>query len=227
MAPGKNAPGDDSDLEDLLEGKSGKGGTETAPLNLDHLAKGQVDIPARRTFSGPGVASVANAHCRYLCFMYPKCCGCLSVGGVAMVMFLMIGAVLNPTETFGTIKNDYSDIQSEYDLSLGKIDHWCLKGDNDSCRCEDPLEPNSRIEYKTWNLAHKENKKRVEAYRDSVMLDVAFLGESLVEEMDGRWMGRAQGDDLKGIEKQFYKQFKREKSGMEGVALGIAGDTVS
>jgi hypothetical protein len=40
-------------------------------------------------------------------------------------------------------------------------------------------------------------------------------------------MGRAQGDDLKGIEKQFKKQFKREQSGMEGVALGIAGDTVS
>jgi hypothetical protein len=142
-------------------------------------------------------------------------------------MFFLIGALLNPTETFGVIKNDYSNIQSEYDLSLGKIDHWCLKGDNDSCRCEDPLEPSSRIEFKTWNAAHSNNKKLVEAYVDSEMLDVAFVGESLVEEMDGRWMGRAQGDDLKGIEKIFKKQFKREKSGMEGVALGIAGDTVS
>lgn len=144
-----------------------------------------------------------------------------------MVMIFLIGAVLNPTETFGVIKNDYTNIQSEYDLSLGKIDHWCLKGDNDSCRCEDPLEPNSRIEYKTWNEAHKSNKNRVEAFRDSELLDVAFIGESLVEEMDGQWMGRQEGEELQSIGKVFKKQFKREKSGMEGVALGIAGDTVS
>ena len=219
------APVDDSDLEDLLQHKGGET-VEMAPLNLDHLTKGQLDVP-RRTFAGPGMTTVASAHCKYLCYMYPKSCGCLSVVGVGMVMIFLIGAVLNPTETFGVIKNDYTNIQSEYDLSLGKIDHWCLKGDNDSCRCEDPLEPNSRIEYKTWNEAQKSNKNRVEAFRDSELLDVAFIGESLVEEMDGQWMGRQEGEELQSIGKVFKKQFKREKSGMEGVALGIAGDTVS
>lgn len=220
---GAQAPADDSDLEDLLQHKGGET-VESAPLNLDHLTKGQFDVPRK---SGPGLTVLASAHCRYLCYMYPRCCGCLSVVGVALVIFLLVGSMVNPTETFGVIKNDYTNIRSEYDLSLGKIDHWCIKGDNDSCRCEDPLEPNSRIEFKTWNDAHKENKKKVEAYRENDLLDVAFLGESLVEEMDGHWMGRQQGDELTSIGRVFKDQFKRDKSGMEGVALGIAGDTVS
>jgi hypothetical protein len=217
------APVDDSDLEDLLQHKGGET-VESAPLNLDHLTKGQLDVPRR---TGPGLTVLASAHCRYLCYMYPRCCGCMSIVAFVLAMFLMVGSMLNPTETFGVINNDYTTVQSEYDLKLGKIDHWCIKGDNDSCRCEDPLEPSSRIEFKTWNDAHKANKKKVEAYRDSNLLDVAFLGESLVEEMDGHWMGREQGAELTSIGQVFKKQFKRDQSGMEGVALGIAGDTVS
>jgi hypothetical protein len=237
---GRSAMADDSDLEDLLQSnnnskkKDGKYDDDTtvsnAPLNLDHLTKGQLDVMPRRAGSrsgSPGLAAVASAHCKYLCYMYPRCCGCVSVATGAFLLFFLLGAALNPTETFGLIPNDYSEIKSEYDLTLGKIHHWCLKGDNDSCRCEDPLEPNSRIEFKTWNDAHKANKNKVEAFRDSELLDVAFLGESLVEEMDGTWMGRQQGDELKSIAKIFRSQFKREKSGIEGVALGIAGDTVS
>jgi hypothetical protein len=26
---------------------------------------------------------------------------------------------------------DYSAIQSAYDLSLSKVDHWCISGDNE------------------------------------------------------------------------------------------------
>jgi len=218
------APVDDSDLEDLLQHKGGDGGTKEAPLNLDHLTKGQLDVP-HRSSSSPSIGDVLSAHCRYLCYMYPKCCGCVSVSSVALVMIFFIGILVDPSRTFGDIKNDYSAITSEYDLTLGKIDHWCLNGGDSSCRCEDPLDPRSRIEYKTWNVAHKANKKHIEAYTDSAMLDVAFLGESIVEEMDGRWMGRAQSTGLKGVERAFKKQFQGKKSGMEGVALGIAGDT--
>eukprot|EP00546_Thalassionema_frauenfeldii_P014614 CAMPEP_0178930140 /NCGR_PEP_ID=MMETSP0786-20121207/21046_1 /TAXON_ID=186022 /ORGANISM="Thalassionema frauenfeldii, Strain CCMP 1798" /LENGTH=700 /DNA_ID=CAMNT_0020606587 /DNA_START=294 /DNA_END=2396 /DNA_ORIENTATION=- len=222
MSKPESAAVDDADLEDLLDHKTD--GTEETPLDLDHLTKGQLDVPRSR-YSSPGLGSLVSAHCRYLCYMYPRCCGCVSVGTVALVMFFLIGLILDPKDTYGVIKNDYTNIQSEYDLSLGKIDHWCLKGDDMSCRCEDPLEPQSRMEFKTWVNAHNENKKSVEAYVESEMVDVAFIGESIVEEMDGRWMGRTQGDDLKGIEKSFKRQFKRTKSGFEGVALGIAGDT--
>ena len=214
---------DDSDLEDLLQHKGGET-VESAPLNLDHLTKGQFDVPRR---SGPGLTALASAHCRYLCYMYPRCCGTISVMAVAFAMFMFIGSLVNPTETFGVITNDWTTMKSQYDLKVGKIDHWCLKGDNDSCRCEDPLVPASRMEFKTWNDAFNENKKKVEAFRESNLLDVAFLGESLVEEMDGRWMGRQEGEELKSIRKVFQAQFKRDMSGIEGVALGIAGDTVS
>mmetsp|Transcript_11332 Transcript_11332/g.12657 ORF Transcript_11332/g.12657 Transcript_11332/m.12657 type:complete len:676 (+) Transcript_11332:92-2119(+) len=217
-------PVDDSDLDDLLQHKVGDGGIEEAPLDLDHLTKGQLDVP-HRSSSSPGIGDLISTHCRFLCYMYPKCCACVSVSSVALVMFFFIGILLDPTRDFGNIKNDYTAITSKYDLDLGKIDHWCLNGGDNSCRCEDPLDPRSRIEYKTWNIAHKANKKHIEVYKDSAMLDVAFLGESIVEEMDGRWMGSVEGSRLKGIEKAFKKQFKGKNSGMEGIALGIAGDT--
>mmetsp|Transcript_10344 Transcript_10344/g.23931 ORF Transcript_10344/g.23931 Transcript_10344/m.23931 type:complete len:376 (+) Transcript_10344:165-1292(+) len=140
-------------------------------------------------------------------------------------MFLFINALINPTDTFGKIEVDFTTITSEYDLIMDKIDHWCLSGDDDSCRCEDPLEPTAREEFLTWTQAHIINKELVKSYEGSSHLDVAFLGESLVEEMDGRWMGRPQGEALRGVERVFQKHFNKTKSGMQGVALGIAGDT--
>lgn len=58
--------------------------------------------------------------------------------------------------------------------------------------------------------------------------DIAFVGSSVVEEMDGRWFGDARDDQLASLEKIFKKNFNRQEGGtLEGVALGIAGDTVS
>jgi len=152
---------------------------------------------------------------------------------------------------------DYSAINSAYDLSLSQVDHWCVRGDNDSCRCEDPLEPSPRAEFKSWNAAHKANVAEVSLYRalfgESPQLideelgkarpkiDVAFLGESVVEAMDGRWLGKhiigsskqkqqqQQGKkNLPMINETFEKLFRKDKGGeLEGVALGIAGDTTS
>jgi hypothetical protein len=64
------------------------------------------------------------------------------------------------------IQNDYATIHSKYDLTLGKIDHWCLTdalhGENDNlCSCEDPLEPVSRSSSHKWSDQHKENIKVV------------------------------------------------------------------
>jgi hypothetical protein len=228
-------PVDDSDLEDLLSHQQeGTATTTTAPLNLDHLTRGQLDVSPRKASdnrrSGGFLASVLSyfsAWFSYMCYAYPRLCSCLTIGCVCVGMFLFVNAVFNPTETFGVIPHDWTNIQSQYDLDLGKIDHWCLKGDNDSCRCEDPLEPTSRGEFKMWVQAHRENKLAVQAYvEQDAIVDVAFVGESLVEEMDGRWMGRTPGEDLKAIRKIFKQHFQTDKTGMEGVALGIAGDTV-
>ena len=88
---------------------------------------------------------------------------------------------------------DYTAVTSAYDLSLGKVDHWCLDGGNDNCRCDDPLEPQARSEYRSWTAAHKANKEEVGYYRAVYgmeptlvdvkeggvrhKLDVAFVGE--------------------------------------------------
>jgi len=61
------------------------------------------------------------------------------------------------------IGHDYTSITSKYDLTLGSIDHWCLKGDDNNCRCEDPLEPMSKRGSKKWDSQHKENIKVAQA----------------------------------------------------------------
>jgi hypothetical protein len=154
---------------------------------------------------------------------------------------------------------DYSAIKSAYDLSLSQVDHWCIRGDNDSCKCEDPLEPTPRAEFKAWTAAHKANVADVNMYRAIYggvptkidiatntarpAIDVAFLGESVVEAMDGRWLGKkivkaintdtsvVQQDNngkKPDIGKVFERFFRKDKGGpLEGVALGIAGDNVS
>jgi len=152
---------------------------------------------------------------------------------------------------FGT---DYSAITNAYDLSLSQVDHWCIRGDNDSCRCEDPLQPASRSEFKSWNEAHKANVAEVNFYKSLFgqnptmideergtarpPIDVAFVGESVVEAMDGRWLGKnivtstknGEGQDRRkpDIGKVFEKLFNKKKGGpVEGVALGISGDNTA
>jgi len=202
-------PNDDSDLEDLLAAD----GTDVRIPNSSNRS------------SGVSVLPLLGAHCSYLCYTHPKFCSCFAVLAIFFVMVLLANAVFNPTETFGQIQSDLTNINSQYDLSMGKIDHWCIKGDNDSCRCADPLQPQSRLEFKSWGKAAKQNIKTVKALEGKTV-DVAFLGESLVEEMDGRWMGR-EPQNLAKIAKIFRKHFTKELGDIEGVALGIAGDTSS
>jgi hypothetical protein len=64
----------------------------------------------------------------------------------------------NPFE-LARIEHDYTSITSQYDLTLGFIDHWCLHGDDNNCQCDDPLEPSSRRSNPRWESQHKENIK--------------------------------------------------------------------
>ncbi len=115
------------------------------------------------------------------------------------------------------------------------------------------MEPSPRAEFKSWNAAHKANVAEVNLYRalfgespsmidaetgkPRAKIDVAFLGESVVEAMDGRWLGKhiigstqkqQSGKNFPMINETFEKLFRKDKGGdLEGVALGIAGDTTS
>ena len=131
---------------------------------------------------------------------------------------------MNPTFTYGNVEQDFSLISSKFDLQQGTIDHWCLRGDDDSCRCEDPLVPVSRGEFQTWTKAHHANKEMLNEVK-GIPIQVAFVGESLVEEMNGRWMGQSRGQQLDKMKRMFESKFSTE-NGVKGIALGIAGDTV-
>ena len=177
------APGDDSDLEDLI-------------------------AKPRRSRTSVEIDSAASSPLGFsLC-----CCTCPRLSKCALILVVLgfVGylsnTLFNPTKTMGIMGVDYSAIKDHYDLSLSKVDHWCIRGDNDSCRCEDPLEAIPRSEFKAWTAAHKANVADVSLYRAILgsaptkiefatgkprpPIDVAFLGESVVEAMGGQWLGK-------------------------------------
>jgi hypothetical protein len=241
MAPSitkSTAPGDDSDLEDLIAKSPSKRATT---VEYDPLPS-----------MGPiGCIGGAMSLCCYTCPRLSKCV--LVIATLGAVGYLS-NSLLNPTREMGIMGGDYSSIKNAYELSLSRVDHWCISGDNESCKCEDPLEATPRAEFKAWTAAHKANVADVNMYRapygsvptkvDVVTgkprppIDVAFLGESVVEAMDGRWLGKKivrptgdkDGQDGKrpDIGKVFERFFRKDKGGpLEGTALGIAGDYVS
>eukprot|EP00934_Nitzschia_sp_Nitz4_P007299 Nitzschia sp. Nitz4//scaffold39_size137210//95174//96831//NITZ4_003212-RA/size137210-augustus-gene-0.193-mRNA-1//-1//CDS//3329550422//7289//frame0 len=213
----------DSDIEDLVQSSSGN--NELKPLNI---SSPDPIIPRTNSHS-VSLLGLCCAHCNYACDYAPRFCwGIGFVSLLVPVWFLVMGVVFNPNEEFGVVANDYSNIQSKYDLTIGKIDHWCLKGGNDYCQCEDPLEPLGRVGYKPWNRAHVSNKQTLEALIDKgeASPDIAFLGASIVEEMDGTWFGTTRDGKLKEMQTMFLEHFSKEKgASLEAVALGIAGDT--
>lgn len=228
------AVADDADLDDLITADGNKA-AERQPLNLNELSEGKLDVHPRphnrQPNENPGLCGFISAYVSYLCFRYPMICGCMFCILSFVLLTLLVVHFVNPSKEYGVIQNDWTNLDSRYDIDLGKIDHWCLKGDNDSCRCEDPLVPASRVELRSWVEAFKDNKKQVSQFlpenNPTVSIDVALVGESAIEEMDGRWMGRRPTDELLNIGNQFHSRFKKSKGGkVEGVALGIAGDSV-
>ena len=81
---------------------------------------------------------------------------------------------VNPFEA-AHISHDYTTITSKYDLTLGSIDHWCLVGDDNNCRCEDPLVPMSKRGSHKWDAQHKENVRTDGAIFDCCCFFVLFL----------------------------------------------------
>lgn len=243
-----SAPTDDSDLEELISSPMSK---NVKMVDLDSLTGDNANGGAR---SGGGFMNplyVLTGACQLCLYtLGPRTSKCLLYTSAFLLLAVLSNTLFNPTAPTGIMGADYSAIASAYDLSLAKVHHWCIAGDNDSCKCEDPLEPTSRMEFKSWNAAHKANVADVNLYRamygsEPTMIDadsgrprppidVAFLGESVVEAMDGRWLGKHvvtknNGDDKKKpkIDKTFEKFFRKEKGApVEGVALGIAGDGV-
>lgn len=179
MNPATNSgSNDDADLKDLLEAQ------ERVPLTG---SEGQPSAKQQLKQHGGngGICQCISAHLSYLCFAYPSLCGCLACVVSFVVVTLLVANAVNPTLKYGVVPHDWTAIKSSFDLDIGKIDHWCLNGSNDGCRCDDPLVPASRVELRSWTEAFKDNKRQVEKYIGKD-LDIALVGESAIEEADGR-----------------------------------------
>jgi len=122
------------------------------------------------------------------------------------------------------ITHDYTRVHSKFELKFNKVDHWCLQGDDHSCRCEDPSVPMSHEELTGWMSAFNDNKKLANPAVSSY--DVVFVGDETVEEWNERWLGEPL-QRVKGITRWWKKKFTLDGGGdVEGLALGIAGDTI-
>jgi hypothetical protein len=72
--------------------------------------------------------------------------------------------------------------------------------------------------------AHEANKQRI---TQNTKYDVVFLGDETTEGWNGRWMNMPIPRESKQILNYWNKTFTKEGGGnLEGLALGIAGDSV-
>ena len=81
---------------------------------------------------------------------------------------------------------------------------------------------------KGWVKAHKYNKILLEPVSVSSLakIDVVMVGDQSMEEWNGRWFG-SPNDDFKEANEYFNESFKKASGGrVEGIALGVAGDSV-
>jgi hypothetical protein len=244
-----NNNNNDTDLDDLLQEESPQkeNHLEMTPLNLDYLTRGhhhQLEVMvssrnkngvAKKSSSSDDSSTLLlllQASCTYIAYAHPRLCATAAIFAILLLFFGLWNVLMNPTIQYGNVEHDFSLISSKFDLKQSAIDHWCLRGDDDSCRCEDPLVPASRGEFPTWTKAHRANKEMLSAIataeksQAAAPVQVAFVGESLVEEMGGRWMGQSRGPQLVKMANMFASKFSSTEHGVKGVALGIAGDTV-
>ena len=173
--------------------------------------------------------ALARAYVSYVWHYAPCLCWTVSIFALLIPTYLIITDVFfNKTEHFGEIKNDYSNINSlsNFDLKMKDIGHWCLKGDNDSCRCEDPTIPQPRNEFRSWSNAHAGNVQLITDMIEQGMSspEIAFVGGSAVEKMDGRWFGDISLTGLNAVASIFDKHFSGIDGSMTAAALGIAAD---
>ncbi|CAB9500672.1 Platelet-activating factor acetylhydrolase IB subunit beta [Seminavis robusta] len=178
-----------------------------------------------------GLCSLISSHLSYLWFAYPVACRFVSYVVSLVVMTFLLDNMINPTLRFGDMPTDWAaqrDMLTFYRYHA-EVQHWCLGCGKPFCSCGDPLLPASRVESPNWTKAFQENKLQISEYVENHLnvsdLDVAFIGESAVEAMGGRWMGLPK-DELKTIGNIFEHRFSKDKgASVEGITLGLAGDS--
>jgi hypothetical protein len=111
------------------------------------------------------------------------------------------------------------------DFDISKVDHWCITGGDEKCRCEDPLHAVPKMS-KTWMQSHEADKAMIQSMASKHDIDVVFLGQSVVEVLNGRIRGMdmARSEYFGNIRHAFAKRFQDDTASIKGVALGMTGD---
>ena len=161
--------------------------------------------------------------------VYPRAAMCVAgLFGLCMIKFLFFRHVGDIRWVPPHLKHHFGDLNTYYELQMAKIDHWCLKGGNDDCKCDDPTEALSKEETHGWLGAFEYNKAQAQkAIAENTDLDVVFYGHETTQAWTGRKLNHesVQG---KSVALEFNKTFtKAGGSSFEGLAMGISGDSIS
>lgn len=109
---------------------------------------------------------------------------------------------------------------SSSNVALSHVKRWCLHNDggqdDNHCHCPNPLEPlPPRVSHPKYLKQHQINAKMAATVEQKK--DIVFLGDSITQ----HWL------DRKGNKAVFNKYFTKEEAELDGLALGVSGDTVS
>jgi hypothetical protein len=125
--------GDDSDLDDLIQqGGGANHDTSAGALEMETLVGGGGGGRSNGGFTPPpipfGHVGAICALCCYSMQSRPSLSGCVLM---SMLVFFIVATFISAKHEIDPLKvakisRDYSTVQSQYDLSLGKIDHWCI-----------------------------------------------------------------------------------------------------
>jgi len=122
---GTNSTQDDSDLDDILSPtpKNTKEDTNDAEKSLRSVLDGVASTKPR-----VGIIDFLTAYIGLLILNKPR-----QILVSIMIFLLAVIVIVNLTlsnDSVGSIyrvfDTDYSDVRSKYDMTVGKIDHWCL-----------------------------------------------------------------------------------------------------
>jgi len=237
-----NPEEDDADIEDLLtdttkEEKSNDNNEKSLKDAMDKLSgkNNQKDdtmihlLPSKT--AAFNICELIFAYISLFILNRPKQCSAF-VGISLLVIVVVVNLTLKNASDGASpeniIEHDYSEIKSQYEMNIGKVDHWCLQGGDQHCRCEDPLRSVKKGGFPAWEKAFKKNVDSIDEAifnDDEAELDVVFLGENIVEYWSGSSLS-FNSTFVHNVSRAFNKQFKGD-SKIRGLPLGIAGDTTS
>lgn len=197
------------------------GNNEMLSMEMESLHPGTTTV--RRSKDEPKVLAQIWMFIKLLIETYPKVFSTIGLFGLGFFMYKAVKLSQPPMQRHKIQHHDeYSNIPLDYDFKAAQIDHWCLFGGDSACKCEDVTEPLPREEIPGWLAKHETNKASIKLDYD---YDVVFLGDDIIEAANGTWYGRLRPEGA--AIKEDWKSAFGENSGMEGLALGIAGDSAS